>query len=73
MVNKLIVKTIQEKGEKIMKAKKYTNGAYNRTTKDREVNDFYATHPKAIEELLKVEKFNQNVWECACGDRKSVV
>ena len=50
-----------------MKAKNYTNGAYNHTTTDREVNDFYATDPKAMEELLKVEKFSPNVWECACG------
>ena len=33
----------------------------------REPNDFYATNPVAIEELLKVEKFSPNVWECACG------
>ena len=51
-----------------MKAKKYTNGAYNHTTTDREVNDFYATDPKAMEELLKVENFSPNVWECACGE-----
>lgn len=34
----------------------------------REVNDYYATDPKAIEYLLKYEKFNNNVWECACGE-----
>lgn len=34
----------------------------------RETNDYYATDPKAIEELLKYENFNKNVWECACGE-----
>lgn len=33
----------------------------------REVNDFYATNPKALEDLLRYETFNQNIWECACG------
>ena len=34
----------------------------------RETNDYYATHPKAMEELLKYESFNENIWECACGE-----
>ena len=34
----------------------------------REENDFYATDPKALEKLLKYESFNQNIWECACGE-----
>ena len=34
----------------------------------REENDFYATDPKAMTELLKHESFNDNVWECACGE-----
>lgn len=34
----------------------------------REENDYYATDPKAMEELLKYENFNHNVWECACGE-----
>lgn len=33
----------------------------------RAENDYYATEPKALEELLKYEKF-ENVWECACGE-----
>lgn len=32
-----------------------------------EENDFYATPPEAVQELLKVEKFNHYVWEPACG------
>ena len=34
----------------------------------REENDYYATNPKAIYELLKYESFNKNIWECACGE-----
>lgn len=35
-------------------------------TSIRDINDFYATEPKALVELLKYENF-KNVWECACG------
>lgn len=31
-------------------------------------NDFYATPEVATEALMKVEKFNGKIWECACGD-----
>lgn len=34
----------------------------------RETNDYYATDPKAMRELLKYESFNKDVWECACGE-----
>lgn len=34
----------------------------------REKNDFYATDPKAMKELLKYETFNKNIWEPACGE-----
>lgn len=34
----------------------------------REENDYYATHPKAMQDLLKYEKFNKNIWEPACGE-----
>lgn len=34
----------------------------------REPNDYYATNPKAMHELLKYESFNKNIWECACGE-----
>ena len=29
--------------------------------------DYYATDPKAVELLLELEDFSDNVWECACG------
>lgn len=34
----------------------------------REENDYYATDPRAIQELLKRETFNKNIWEPACGE-----
>ena len=45
-----------------------TLGASSHTEKERQEHDYYATEPKAIELLLKMEKFNHNVWECACGE-----
>lgn len=43
-----------------------TSGFHNNSDYDREVNDFYATSPIALEKLLEKETF-ENVWECACG------
>jgi len=40
----------------------------SRNNGEREKNDFYPTPPFAVEELLKRETFNGNIWECACGD-----
>tara|TARA_Y100001963_G_scaffold121776_1_gene170618 strand:- start:45 stop:641 length:597 start_codon:yes stop_codon:yes gene_type:complete len=34
----------------------------------REKDDFYPTPPLATQRLLDVEKFEGNIWECACGD-----
>ena len=42
-------------------------GASNHTENERENNDYYATDPVAIDELLKKETLNHNIWECACG------
>lgn len=36
-------------------------------SKEREKLDFYATDERGIRELLKREKFNNTIWECACG------
>lgn len=44
-----------------------TLGASNHTDHDRAEHDFYATEPLAVEELLKVEKFNGSIWENCCG------
>ena len=43
------------------------NGASNHTEEARQVDDYYATEPKAIELLLEQEVFCPYVWECACG------
>ena len=47
-------------------------GASNHTDKQREINDFYATDPHALEIFLdKLEqdniKLHKCIWECACG------
>lgn len=46
-------------------------GASSHTEDEREENDYYATDPRAIHDLIQVEPkiFNLNVpiWECACG------
>lgn len=42
-------------------------GASNHTNYDRAQYDFYATEPKAVEELLKVETFDGSIWENCCG------
>lgn len=42
-------------------------GARSKFTKERACDDYYATDPKALEELLKFEVFHMNVWEPACG------
>lgn len=45
-----------------------TLAASNHSNGKREVNDYYATDPKAVNMLLSVEKFNPYIWECACGE-----
>jgi hypothetical protein len=35
---------------------------------EREKDDFYPTPSYAVEELLKRESFDGNIWECACGE-----
>lgn len=42
-------------------------GASNHSNENRANDDYYATDPKAVEELLKREKFSHYVWEPACG------
>lgn len=42
-------------------------GASSHSVQEREQDDFYATEPSAIDDLLKVETFNKNIWECAVG------
>jgi len=44
-----------------------TLGATNHSDTERELHDFYATSPSAVEELLKVETFNKEVWDNCVG------
>jgi len=45
-----------------------TLGASNHTEKKRDKNDYYATDPSAIDDLLEVEDFSNKIWEPACGE-----
>jgi len=45
-----------------------TLGASSHTDKEREVNDYYATDPNAIDVLFSADEFGETVWECACGE-----
>lgn len=40
----------------------------SRANGKREKDDFYPTPSWTVEELLKRETFEGNIWECACGD-----
>ena len=61
-----------------MKSKDWTGGnksvfttlaASSHSESEREQYDYYATDPKAVELLLKLEQpINKNIWECACGE-----
>lgn len=43
-------------------------GARNYAREDRQVDDYYATEPKAAILLMEVEQFSPMIWECACGE-----
>lgn len=44
-------------------------GASNHSDGEREQNDYYATEPYAAQLLMEIEQFNEDVWECACGEK----
>ena len=44
-----------------------TIGASNHCDHDRQKDDFYATEPKAVEWLCKLETFDKNILEPCCG------
>lgn len=44
-----------------------TLGANNHVDVEREKDDFYATPPLAVKELMKLESFSKNIWEPCCG------
>jgi hypothetical protein len=43
------------------------NGDRNFTTEERQTEDFYATEPRAVEELLEREKFSSTIFEPCVG------
>lgn len=43
-------------------------GANNHSDSVREANDYYATDPNCVDDLLSKESFSTNIWECACGE-----
>jgi len=45
-----------------------TMGASTHSKQEREMNDYYATDPKAVEGLLQVESFQNKIWEPFCGE-----
>ena len=45
-----------------------TLGASSHTKEERQVDDYYATEPRAVEILLEQETFHPYIWECACGE-----
>lgn len=45
-----------------------TLGASNHADHERQEHDYYATEPAAVEHLMKLEQFNENIWEPACGE-----
>lgn len=44
------------------------NGCSSHCNDDRAEYDFYATHPRAVEMLLELEQFSENVWEPCAGN-----
>ena len=42
-------------------------GASSHSETEREINEYYATDPKAIVDLFAREQFDENIWECAGG------
>lgn len=45
-----------------------TLGSSNHVPEEREAFDYYATDPRAVEMLLKLEQFSPVIWEPACGE-----
>ena len=42
-------------------------GASNHSKDERQIDDYYATEPKATQLLLENEEFTDTIWEPACG------
>lgn len=44
-----------------------TLGASSHSLNDRQAHDYYATEPSAVDDLFAVHKFDDTIWEPACG------
>lgn len=49
-----------------------TLGASNHSKEERQLEDYYATQPKAVQLLLAEYKFAPKILECCCGGGISV-
>ncbi len=45
-----------------------TLGSSHHSDEERELNDYYATDPRAVEMLLQLENFGHYIYEPACGE-----
>lgn len=45
-----------------------TLNASGHSSGERAAFDYYATPQKAVTELIRLEKFQPTIWECACGE-----
>lgn len=45
-----------------------TLGASNHSKEERQLEDYYATQPKAVQLLLAEYKFAPKILECCCGE-----
>ncbi|WP_162853430.1 NAD(P)-dependent oxidoreductase [Ligilactobacillus salivarius] len=45
----------------------YTRSIGGNYSSNRQEDDYYATPPRAIDDLLSKVSLNKDVWECACG------
>lgn len=45
-----------------------TNGDSSHSEGEREINDYYATDPKAVEMLMQLEQFDDVILEPCCGE-----
>jgi len=57
-------------GEETIKDESIFNaqGGSGLAEEERAEDDYYATNPKAVDDLLRNETFGDRVWECACGE-----
>mgnify|MGYP003136270538 FL=1 len=60
--------TLDELVEEINISKSLSIVGASRKNGERDENDFYITPSPLVSSLLEKEKFDGNIWECACGN-----